>query len=133
MTATGSAGEIGSWGVVRWFVDYLCTFGDGRRLAVQVSGNPTRTPGDLPARHAGKPGGAVPAWRVLYELGVRLVSFDRPGYGAAPTGSQGARVADVARDVEAIADELGLAEFAVVGRSGGGPHALACAACCAAG
>jgi pimeloyl-ACP methyl ester carboxylesterase len=37
-------------------------------------------------------------------------------------------VADVAQDVEAIADELGLDTFAVVGRSGGGPHALACAA-----
>lgn len=40
----------------------------------------------------------------------------------------GRRVADAAEDVLAIADSLGLAEFAVVGRSGGGPHALACAA-----
>jgi len=78
----------------------------------------------------GTPGsrvGPFPLGRVLYELGVRLISFDRPGYG----GSErlpGRRVADVAHDVEAIADELGLAKFAVVGRSGGGPHALACAA-----
>ena len=40
----------------------------------------------------------------------------------------GRRVADAAMDVAAIADAFGLNQFAVVGRSGGGPHALACAA-----
>lgn len=58
---------------------------------------------------------------------MRLISFDRPGYG----GSErlpGRRVADVAADVAAIADAMGLDTFAVVGRSGGGPHSLACAA-----
>jgi pimeloyl-ACP methyl ester carboxylesterase len=64
---------------------------------------------------------------VLYELGVRLISFDRPGYGGSDR-QPGRRVAHAARDVEAIADHLGLGTFAVVGRSGGGPHALACAA-----
>lgn len=71
--------------------------------------------------------GPFPRQQVLYRLGVRLISFDRPGYG----GSErqfGRRVADVAADVKAIAGELGLDAFAVVGRSGGGPHALACAA-----
>ena len=64
---------------------------------------------------------------MLYELGVRLITFDRPGYGwLRPAGSR--LVADVAPDVQAIADELGLDRFAVIGRSGGGPHALACAA-----
>jgi pimeloyl-ACP methyl ester carboxylesterase len=37
-------------------------------------------------------------------------------------------VADVVPDVVAIADKLELPRFAVLGRSGGGPHALACAA-----
>jgi pimeloyl-ACP methyl ester carboxylesterase len=40
----------------------------------------------------------------------------------------GRRVADVAADVRTVADAYGLRKFAVVGRSGGGPHALACAA-----
>jgi pimeloyl-ACP methyl ester carboxylesterase len=44
------------------------------------------------------------------------------------TGCPGRRVADAAADVSAIADAFGLGRFAVVGRSGGGPHALACAA-----
>jgi pimeloyl-ACP methyl ester carboxylesterase len=37
-------------------------------------------------------------------------------------------VADAAGDVATIADCLGIDQFGVVGRSGGGPHALACAA-----
>jgi pimeloyl-ACP methyl ester carboxylesterase len=100
---------------------------DGRKLAVRDAGNPAGHP--VVNLH-GTPGsrvGAFPRGRVLYELGVRLVSFDRPGYGGSDR-QPGRRVADVARDVEAIADELGLGKFAVVGRSGGGPHALACAA-----
>jgi pimeloyl-ACP methyl ester carboxylesterase len=100
---------------------------DGRKLAVRVSGNPAGHPVVYLHGTPGSRVGPFPRGRVLYELGVRLVSFDRPGYGGSDRQA-GRRVADVARDVEAIADELGLGEFAVVGRSGGGPHALACAA-----
>ena len=63
----------------------------------------------------------------MHRLGVRLISFDRPGYGESDR-LPGRRVADAAVDVAAIADAFGLDKFAVVGRSGGGPHALACAA-----
>ena len=59
--------------------------------------------------------------------GLRLVSYDRPGYGGS-TPHPGRRVADAAADVGTIADHLGLDRFAVWGHSGGGPHALACAA-----
>jgi pimeloyl-ACP methyl ester carboxylesterase len=64
---------------------------------------------------------------VLYRLGVRLISYDRPGYGGS-TRQAGRSVVDAADDVAAIADHLGIDRFAVVGRSGGGPHALACSA-----
>lgn len=64
---------------------------------------------------------------MLYRLGVRLITFDRPGYGDSDR-LPGRPVAHAAADVETIADALDLAEFAVVGRSGGAPHALACAA-----
>jgi pimeloyl-ACP methyl ester carboxylesterase len=60
-------------------------------------------------------------------MGVRLICYDRPGYGDSDR-AEGRDVADAADDVAAIADEYGLGAFAVVGRSGGGPHALACAA-----
>jgi pimeloyl-ACP methyl ester carboxylesterase len=100
---------------------------DDRQLAVRVSDNPTGHPVIYLHGTPGSRVGPFPRGRVLYELGVRLISFDRPGYGGSDR-QPGRRVADVARDVEAIADKLDLAKFAVVGRSGGGPHALACAA-----
>lgn len=78
----------------------------------------------------GTPGsrvGPFPRTLVLYELGVRLISFDRPGYGRSDR-LRFRTVADVASDVTVIANALGLDQFAVIGRSGGGPHALACAA-----
>ena len=78
----------------------------------------------------GTPGSRIgprPRSAILHRLGVRLICFDRPGYGESDR-QPGRRVADAADDVSAIADALGLSRFAVVGRSGGGPHALACAA-----
>ncbi|NEE00141.1 alpha/beta fold hydrolase [Phytoactinopolyspora halotolerans] len=61
------------------------------------------------------------------ERGLRWVSFDRPGYGGS-TRLPGRNIGSVADDVQHIADALGLARFAVMGHSGGGPRALACAA-----
>ena len=59
--------------------------------------------------------------------GVRLVSWTRPGY-AGSDPQPGRSVADFAADATTIADALGVDRFAVWGVSGGGPHALACAA-----
>lgn len=61
-------------------------------------------------------------------LGGRLISYDRPGCGQSPR-KRGRSLVDCVPDVEAVVDALGLAEFAVVGYSGGAPHALAVAAC----
>ena len=60
------------------------------------------------------------------ECGVRLVSFDRPGYGGSTPAPFG--LASIAADAHAVADELGIAGFATLGQSGGGPGALAAAA-----
>jgi len=60
------------------------------------------------------------------ECGVRLVSFDRPGYGGSTPAPFG--LASIAADAHAVADELGIAGFATLGQSGGGPGALAVAA-----
>jgi pimeloyl-ACP methyl ester carboxylesterase len=60
-------------------------------------------------------------------LGVRFVSHDRPGYGGS-TPLPGRDVASVAGDVATIADALVVERFAVMGHSGGGVYALACAA-----
>jgi pimeloyl-ACP methyl ester carboxylesterase len=106
---------------------YTVRAAGGRRLTAQVLGDPDDTP--IFVLH-GTPGsrlGPHPRSPVLHRLGVRLISFDRPGYGESDR-LEGRKVADVATDVLAIADHLDLGTFAVVGRSGGGPHALACAA-----
>ena len=59
--------------------------------------------------------------------GIRAIYYDRPGYGRSDP-SPGRGVASAAADVAAIADALGLGRFGIFGVSGGGPHALACAA-----
>jgi pimeloyl-ACP methyl ester carboxylesterase len=64
---------------------------------------------------------------LMNELGMRIITFDRPGYGRS-TRLAGRRVADVAGDLETVAEAFNLQRFAVVGYSGGGPHALAAAA-----
>ena len=61
------------------------------------------------------------------ELGIRLLVVDRPGYGAS-TRLPGRCVAAAADDLAVLVDHLGWDRFAVWGASGGGPHALACAA-----
>jgi pimeloyl-ACP methyl ester carboxylesterase len=64
----------------------------------------------------------------LYERhGVRWIAYDRPGYGLSDP-HLGRSVADAPADIAAIAVALGLDRFAVVGGSGGAPHALACGA-----
>jgi pimeloyl-ACP methyl ester carboxylesterase len=58
---------------------------------------------------------------------VRLLYVDRPGYGRSD-GHAERTLLTWADDVDAFADAMGFDAFAVVGCSGGGPYALACAA-----
>ncbi len=60
-------------------------------------------------------------------LGLRTVSYSRPGYGDS-TAHPGRSVADAILDITGLLDALGVAEFRTLGWSGGGPHTLACAA-----
>lgn len=69
------------------------------------------------------PGGPL----VADQTGVRVITFDRPGYGLS-TNIPGRTVSNAAANVRAIADALGIERFATIGVSGGGPHALATAA-----
>jgi pimeloyl-ACP methyl ester carboxylesterase len=106
---------------------YTVRTADGRRLSTQSSGDPDGRPVFVLHGTPGSRLGPHPRSAVLHRLGVRLISHDRPGYGGSDRLA-GRRVADAAADVLAIADAYGLERFSVVGRSGGGPHALACAA-----
>jgi pimeloyl-ACP methyl ester carboxylesterase len=80
--------------------------------------------------HHGSPNVGAPPTPLFPDaerLGLRWVSYDRPGYGGS-TPNRGRDVASAAADVAVIADALGIDRFAVMGHSGGGSHALACAA-----
>ena len=100
---------------------------DGRTLAVWEGGDPTGRPVVM---HHGTPMAGLlyePHARDAAERGIRLIGYSRPGYGAS-TRSAGRTVASAAADTAALADALGIDRFAAWGISGGGPHALACAA-----
>jgi pimeloyl-ACP methyl ester carboxylesterase len=100
---------------------------DGRDLEVLRHGPPDAFPLVF---HCGTPNAPAefPALQdAVTARGWQLVAHARPGY-AGSTRQEGRTVADVAGDVTAILDQLGLGAFAVLGWSGGGPHALACAA-----
>ncbi|GAA1805118.1 alpha/beta hydrolase [Agromyces neolithicus] len=80
--------------------------------------------------HHGSPQTGAPLDPVLSAAaarGIRVVSYGRPSYGGS-TARPGRDVASAAADVVAIADALGLDRLAMMGASGGGPHALAAAA-----
>ena len=103
------------------------TTADGRTLAFCEWGDPDGapvfslhgTPGSRLSRH--------PDEDVYRRAHVRLITYDRAGYGRSSRHA-GRNVADVVGDVAAIADALGLDRFAVYGGSGGAPHSLACGA-----
>lgn len=107
--------------------EHTVRLGSGRKLQVREEGDTKGVP--IFALHG------TPGSRVMYpphstdaaKQGIRLISYDRPGYGGSAP-NPGRRVGDVAGDVAAVADALGIDRFAVWGHSGGGAPALACAA-----
>jgi pimeloyl-ACP methyl ester carboxylesterase len=106
---------------------HIISNADGRTIRVTEAGKPDGIP--VLVQH-GTPGSGLlfQRWiRDAEQRGIRLVSYDRPGYGGSTPDPRRA-VASAAWDVAAIAEELGLSRLAVWGLSGGGPHTLACAA-----
>jgi len=99
---------------------------DGRKLGYVDYGEPTGQPvllfpGTPGSRLQGHPDRSIPA-----TVGVRLIGVDRPGYGLSDN-QRHRTLLDWPVDVEILADHLGLERFAVLGISGGGPYAAACA------
>jgi pimeloyl-ACP methyl ester carboxylesterase len=109
--------------------DHRVTTASGRVLTVSEGGDPNGFPVLI---HHGTPGSRLqypPHEALARDQGIRLLSYDRPGYGDSDRDA-GRRVASCVDDVHAIADALALDRFASWGASGGGPHVLACAALC---
>ena len=99
---------------------------DGRTLAYAEHGDAGGAP--VLFFH-GLPGSRLtrhPDESVAAAAGIRLFTFDRPGYGRS-TAKPGRRIADWASDVEQFARETALERFAIVAWSGGAPYALAVA------
>ncbi len=100
---------------------------DGRVVDVWVEGD---TAGDVVVWHHGTPSSGLPYLPFVEEArrrGLRLVTYSRPGYGDS-SRHEGRSVGDCAADVARVLDSLGVDRFFTGGGSGGGPHALACAA-----
>jgi pimeloyl-ACP methyl ester carboxylesterase len=103
--------------------------GDGRTLRVHDTGPGAPEALTIVWHHGSPQTGALlsPLRAATAVRGIRLLSYGRPSYGGS-TPRPGRDVASAASDVAAIADAAGISRFAVMGASGGGPHALACAA-----
>ena len=107
-------------------LDEVINLSDGRRLAYAEYGDAN---GKAVFLFHGLPGSRL-SWGLLpgdpIPAGLRIIAPDRPGYGRSDAKPH-RTLLDWAEDVEQLADALGVADFAVVGVSGGGPGALACA------
>lgn len=100
---------------------------DGRSLHVFDVGDPD---GNVLVEHHGTPGSGLPYppdVERARERGLRLIRYDRAGYGAS-TPNPGRSVADVVADIEDVLDALEVARYVSLGGSGGCPHSLACGA-----
>jgi pimeloyl-ACP methyl ester carboxylesterase len=107
--------------------DASTTITDGRSLAYTDLGSST---GPVVFYFHGAPGSRLDMAvfeSAFQELGVRVVSADRPGYGGS-SPKAGRRMEDWPVDVAALADHIGVDRFAVLGVSSGAPYAVACAA-----
>lgn len=102
------------------------TLPDARQLAYESCG---RTDGRPVLCFHGNPGSRL-LWSLLDDVAqdrdVHLIAPDRPGFGLSDF-QRGRTLLDWPEDVAALADQLGLEQFGVVGFAAGGPHAAACA------
>ncbi len=106
--------------------DHRLKLRDGRWLGYLDFGDPDGAPVIL---CHGTPGSRLDFLydeEMLKDLHIRAIVPDRPGYGLSDF-QRHRRLLDWPADVEQLADHLGLERFAVLGVSGGGPHAAACA------
>ncbi|WP_148614768.1 alpha/beta fold hydrolase [Nocardioides rubriscoriae] len=104
------------------------TLPDGRLLAYDLGPGDASLP--VAVAHHGTPGAGTRDRHLdgaAAAVGLRVVTFSRAGYGGS-TRRPGRSVADVADDVAALLDHLGVERCVTLGSSGGGPHALATAA-----
>jgi len=99
---------------------------DGRRVGFLACGDASGWPVFYCHGFPGSRLEVLLADRIAAQKGIRLIGVDRPGYGLSDD-CPGHSLGDWADDVAELADRLGIARFSVLGASGGGPYAVACA------
>lgn len=103
------------------------TLRDGRTLHVYDDGDPH---GYVVVSHHGTPGSGIgygPDIELARARGLRVIAYDRAGYGSS-TPNPGRSVVDIVADIDDVVAELGIERYASVGGSGGCPHSFACGA-----
>lgn len=103
---------------------------DGRRLVAYDSDASSGPDALTVLWHHGSPQTGVllePLLAAAAQRHIRLLSYARPSYGGS-SPNPGRNVASAAADVAAVVDAFRVDRFAVMGASGGGPHAIACGA-----
>ena len=106
--------------------DRIISLRDGRTMGYAEYGDPGGKPVFF---FHGLPGSRLqrhPDESIAIELGARIITIDRPGYGISDF-QQGRQLLDWPNDVAQLADALKIDQFAAIGLSGGGPYLLACA------
>ena len=99
---------------------------DGRRVGFLACGDTSGRPVFYCHGFPGSRLEVLLADRIAAQKGIRLIGVDRPGYGLSDD-RPGRSLRDWADDVAELADRLGIACFSILGASGGGPYAVACA------
>jgi pimeloyl-ACP methyl ester carboxylesterase len=110
-----------------FYRDRIVTMANGQRIETRRTGHDKDPAVILLHGSPGHMSGPIPRPLEFIKLGVQAITYSRPGYGESDR-REGRRVADEAEHIKAIADSYKLDEFSVIGRSGGGPGALAAAA-----
>lgn len=102
------------------------TLADGRVLTYDTYGDPDGLP--VIFSHGFSDSRLIrnPDESLTRSLGVHMIAADQPGVGGS-TPQKGRKMVDWGRDMEELADAVGLGKFAVAGHSGGGPHTLSIA------
>jgi pimeloyl-ACP methyl ester carboxylesterase len=107
-------------------LDQQITLKDGRKLGYAECGNPQGKPVFY---FHGTPGSRIECNifpEAANSIGARIIVADRPGFGLSDF-QKGRRILDLPNDIAELADNLGIDRFAILGLSGGGPYAAACA------
>lgn len=108
--------------------DYRLLDERGEVIAIQVHGPEDGAPFMLMHGTPACRVGVMPSYEELRKVRARIITYDRGGYGQSSASPEEPCVADTPKKVASILDALNIEEVTNIGRSGGCPHALACAA-----